>query len=95
MGVEMGVAEKLAIKALARATGQTEGEIQSDLEKSGDIGATGAKLLAKRKQSTFFTKTLTVEHVYEILDKMAKTYGGGAVDMKMALLCGLLNWCIA
>ena len=91
MGVEMGVAEKLAIKALSRASGQSEGVIQSELQKSGDIGETSQKQLEKRKQSTFFTKKLTTERVYETLDKLAKTSGSGAVDTKMALLCGLLT----
>ena len=91
MGIEIGVAEKLAIKALLRASGRKESEIQADLQKSGDIGETAEKILAKRKQSTFFTKTLTVEHVYETFDKMAKTSGSGAVDSKMALLAGLLS----
>jgi len=91
MGIEMGVAEKLAIKALSRATGQSEGLIQSELEKSGDIGETSQKQLEKRKQSTFFTKKLTAERVYEMLDKLAKTSGSGSVDLKMALLCGLLT----
>src|SRR5664280_1185741 len=78
MGVEMGIAEKLAIKALARASGQSESVISPELQKSGDIGETAQKLLAKRKQSTFFTKKLTVEHVYVTLDKIAKTSGAGA-----------------
>ena len=91
MGIEMGVAEKLAIKALSRASGQSESVIQAELEKSGDIGETSEKQLSKRKQSTFFTKTLTAERVYETLDKLAKTSGSGAVDTKMALLCGLLT----
>ena len=91
LGVEMGVAEKLAVKALARASGQSESVIQPELQKSGDIGQTGQTMLSKRKQSTFFTRTLTVEQVYETLDKLAKTSGSGAVDTKMALLCGLLT----
>ena len=91
MGIEMGVAEKLAIKALARASGQSESLILPELQKSGDIGQTSQTMLSKRKQSTFFTRTLTVEQVYETLDKMAKTSGSGAVDSKMALLCGLLT----
>jgi DNA ligase-1 len=91
MGIEMGVAEKLAIRALVRASGGSESAIQADLQKSGDIGETAEKLLAKHKQSTFFTKTLTVERVYETLDKLAKTSGSGAVDTKMALLSGLLT----
>jgi DNA ligase-1 len=91
IGIEMGVAEKLAIKALSRASGQSENVIQAELQKSGDIGETSEKQLSKRKQSTFFTKKLTVERVYETLDKLAKTSGSGAVDTKMALLCGLLT----
>jgi DNA ligase-1 len=91
MGVEMGVAEKLAIRALARASGQRESVILAELQKSGDIGETSAHQLAKRKQATFFTKTLTVERVYETLDKLAKSSGSGAVDTKMALLAGLLS----
>ena len=87
----MGVAEKLAIRALARAAGQSESLIESELQKSGDIGETSQKLLSKRKQSTFFNVKLTVERVYETLDKLAKTSGSGAVDTKMAMLCGLLT----
>ena len=90
-GIEMGVAEKLAIKALLRASGGSETVILSELQKSGDIGETAEKQLQKRKQSTFFTKKLTVERVYETLDKLAKTSGSGTVDTKMALLSGLLT----
>ncbi len=91
VGLEIGVAEKLAIKALARASGRKESEIEEDLKKSGDIGETAQNFLAKKKQVTFFQKTLTAQHVYETLDKMAKTTGSGAVDSKMALLAGLLS----
>jgi len=91
VGIEMGVAEKLAIRTLMRATGNTESSIQTELQRSGDIGETAEKLLSKRKQSTFFTKPLTVERVYETLDKLAKISGSGAVDTKMSLLSGLLT----
>jgi DNA ligase-1 len=89
--LEIGVAEKLAIKALARASGRKESEIEEDLKKSGDIGETAQNFIATKKQVTFFQKTLTAQHVYETLDKMAKTTGSGAVDSKMALLAGLLS----
>jgi len=91
VGIEMGVAEKLAVKALIRASGGSESAIQAELQKSGDIGETAEKQLQKRKQSTFFSKKLTVERVYETLDKLAKTSGSGAVDTKMALLSSLLT----
>lgn len=90
VGLEIGVAEKLAIKALARASGAKENEIEEDLKKSGDIGETAQKFIANKKQVTFFQKPLTVQRVYETLDKMAKASGSGAVDTKTALLAGLL-----
>ena len=90
-GMEIGVAEKLAVKALARASGRSETELEADLKKSGDIGETAQNFLSKKKQVTFGQKTLTVQRVYETLDKMAKTTGSGAVDTKMSLLCGLLT----
>ena len=91
VGLEIGVAEKLAIKALGRAAGIRESAIEEDLKTSGDIGETAQGFISKKKQVTFFQKTLTVQHVYETLDKMARTTGSGAVDTKMALLAGLLS----
>ena len=88
--LEIGVAEKLAIKALAKASGIRETEIEEDLKKSGDLGETAQKFMAKKKQITFFQQPLTVQKVYETLDKMAKASGSGAVDLKTALLAGLL-----
>jgi len=90
VSLEIGVAEKLAIKALARASGRSESEIEEDLKITGDIGETAQKFMAKKRQVTFFQQPLTVQKVYETLDKMAKTSGSGAVDLKMALLAGLL-----
>jgi DNA ligase-1 len=90
VGIEIGVAEKLAIRALARASGGRESEIEEDLKKTGDIGETAQKFIGKKKQVTFFQQPLTVQKVYETLDKMAKTSGSGAVDLKLSLLAGLL-----
>jgi len=89
-GVEIGVAEKLAVKALSRASGVKESEIEESVRKTGDIGETAQAMMASRRQATFFQKSLTVQRVYETLDKMAKTSGAGAVDSKMAHLGGLL-----
>ncbi len=89
--LEIGVAEKLAIKALARTSGRRESEIENDLKKSGDIGESAQKFITNKKQVTFFHTPLTATKVYETLDKMAKTSGSGAVDLKTALLAGLLS----
>ncbi len=91
MGIEIGVAERLAVKALARACGATESVIEDDLKKSGDIGETGRNFLGVKKQVTFFQQSLTVQRVYETLEKMARASGSGAVDQKLGLLAGLLS----
>jgi DNA ligase-1 len=90
VGIEIGIAEKLAIKALARVSGRKEGDIAEDLNKTGDIGETAQKLIVNKKQVTFFHQPLTVQRVYNTLDKMAKTSGFGAIDTKVSLLAGLL-----
>jgi len=91
MGIEIGVAEKLAIRAIARASGHSEKEIEEDLKKTGDIGGTAQNFIAKRKQVTLFHEPLTVRKVYETFDKMAKATGEGAMDLKVSLLAGLLT----
>lgn len=88
--LEIGVAERLAIKALARASGMKEAEIEEDMKKSGDIGETAQKFISNKRQVTFFQKPLTVQKVYETFDKMARASGSGAVDAKISLLAGLL-----
>ncbi|HEY4674697.1 MAG TPA: DNA ligase, partial [Candidatus Bathyarchaeia archaeon] len=40
VSLEIGVAEKLAIKALAKASGIKKTDIENDIKKSGDIGET-------------------------------------------------------
>jgi len=89
-GIEIGVAEKLAIRALARASGSREADIEESITKTGDIGKTAQHFMGKRKQSSFFQQPLTVERVYEVFDKMAGSQGAGSVDMKLSLLAGLL-----
>ena len=88
--LEIGVAERLAIKALAHASGRRESEIEEDMKKTGDIGETAQKFIAQKRQLTFFQKPLTVQKVYETFDKMARASGSGAVDTKITLLAGLL-----
>jgi len=91
VGIEIGVAEKLAIRAIAKATGISETQIEADMKKTGDLGSAAQKFLEKRAQQTFFQQPLTVEKVYETLDKMAKSTGAGSMDQKINLLAGLLT----
>ena len=90
VGVETGIAERLAIKALVRASGQKESDIEENVKESGDIGETSQTFIANKKQVSFLQQPLTVQKVYKTLDKMAKASGSGTVDLKTALLAGLL-----
>jgi DNA ligase-1 len=88
--LEIGVAEKLAIKAVARASGRSESDIEEDMRTTGDLGETTEKFMVKKRQVTFFQQPLTVQRVYQTFDKMARASGSGTVNLKTALLAGLL-----
>jgi len=89
-GIEIGIAEKLAIRAIARASGRSEAEIEKDFNKTGDLGETVQKFMAKKAQVTLFQEPLTVQKVYETLDKIAKAAGSKSIELKISLLAGLL-----
>jgi len=89
-GIEIGIAEKLAIRAVAKATGRSEDKIESDLMHTGDLGETTQRFLESKQQITFFPQPLTVERVYDLLDRIANSTGSGSVDQKLNLLAGLL-----
>ena len=99
---ELGVGEKLLIKAIAMAYGKSEKEVESLYKKEGDLGrvaetlkktvATGEKavgLLAFMPSKT--TEGLTVERVYQSLARIATAQGEGSRDLKLRLLVGLLK----
>ena len=90
IGIEIGIAEKLAIRAVAKATGHSEKEIEEDLTKTGDLGETAQNFSKEKAQAQLFREPLTVQKVYGELDKMAKATGAGSMDQKINLLAGLL-----
>jgi len=90
VAIEIGVAEKLALRAVAKATGYPERQIAEDLKATGDLGTTAQRFLKKKAQVILFREPLTVRNVYEQLDKMAKASGPGSIDQKISILAGLL-----
>jgi DNA ligase-1 len=92
VGIEIGIAEKLAVRAVARAAGHREKDIEVNMQKTGDLGETTQKFMEKKAQATLgFSTPLTVQRVYETLDKIANSTGSGSVDLKLGLLAGLLS----
>jgi DNA ligase-1 len=90
MGIEIGMAEKMALRALAITTGFSADKVEQELKIKGDIGLAAESLLKAKKQTVLFKKELMVQDVYDTLDKIAKTAGVGSVDAKVRALSGLL-----
>ena len=97
-GIEIGVAEKLAIESISKATGAKKEDVDKDWKRTGDLGSTVEKLLSdrpvgKRSLDTFggSQEPLTVEKVYETFGQIAKKSGKGTVEMKIRFLSDLLR----
>jgi len=90
-GVELGVAEKLAIRAISKSAGLPIKKIEDDYRDGGDLGITASNILKLKTQTTFTTEKITVERVYETLFKIAKLEGKGSQDLKMKYISSLLN----
>jgi len=90
-GVELGVAEKLAIRAISKSAGLPIKKIEDDYRECGDLGLTASNILKIKTQTTFTTEKITVERVYETLFKIAKLEGKGSQDLKMKYISSLLN----
>ena len=90
-GVELGIAEKLVIRAISKSSGFTTKKIEDDYNDGGDLGKTGANILRQKTQTTFTAETITLERVYDTLLKISKLEGKGSQDMKMKYISSLLN----
>jgi len=90
-GVELGVAEKLAIKAISKSSAIPIKKIEEEYRKSGDLGHAASIILEQKAQTTFVVEDITVERVYETLFKIAKLEGARSQDMKIKYISSLLN----
>ncbi len=90
-GVELGVAEKLAIRAIAKSSGAPVKKIEEQYRKGGDLGHAASAILEQKTQTTFLAEDITVERVYETLFKIARLEGTRSQDMKMKYISSLLN----
>ena len=86
---ELGVGEKLLIKAVSIATGVPEREIENSVRDTGDLGESVALALKKKKQKSFFSQSLTIKRVYDTFVKIAESQGQGSQDRKLKYLANL------
>jgi len=91
-GVEFGVAEKLALKAIAEATGIPLSHVSARFRETGDIGETAFLLMPHKKQTTLFsTGSLTVEEVFDRFLRIADARGQNSQEMKLKIIASLLH----
>lgn len=90
-GVEPGVAEKLAMRAVAKSSGSPLREVEEAYRENGDLGLAASAVLKGKTQTTFLAEEITVERVYETIHRIARLEGSRSQDMKMKYISSLLN----
>ena len=64
---DLGIASKMMLKAIAKATGFSEKKIVEEFRESGDLGLVAEKLVKSKSQRTLMKKKLTVDIVFNNL----------------------------
>jgi DNA ligase 1 len=87
-GVDLGLAEKLAIRAVATATGTDPQEAAATVRTVGDLGLAAEQLLTATAADR--VPSLQVTTVVDTLHQIAAAEGQGSQGRKLDLLAGLL-----
>jgi len=90
-GIELGIAEKLVIRAIANSFGIDTSQIEQTYRDTGDLGDAAAETMKSKNQSTLFSERITIERVYSTFDRIARTVGSGSQETKLRMISSLLN----
>jgi len=90
-GVEIGMADRMLEKAIARATGTDIKKVKELHKKKGDLGLVAEELSGRHGSKLVKPKELTLAEVYEGFLETAQVSGDGSVDKKVAVISGLLS----
>jgi DNA ligase 1 len=88
-GVELGMADRLAARAVATAAEVPAEQVLASARETGDLGLTAEQLLGALAGSR--PATLEVGVVFEVLHQIAEAQGEGSQGRKLAGLVGLLQ----
>ncbi len=88
-GIDLGLAEKMAIRALAAATGAETAQVAAYVRETGDLGQAAEQLLADSAAGR--AASLDVVTVVRTLRQIAAAEGQGSQGRKLELLGGLLG----
>lgn len=82
--INIGMAEKMVLKAIAKANNKSEWAAKRAFKERGDVGLVAEGFAKKHRQ-------LTVREVFEKLHQIAKAAGSGSQEEKTSMLAGLLK----
>ena len=88
-GVDLGLAEKLAVRAVATATGASPERVAAAVREGGDLGQAAEQLLTVTAAGR--PASLPVTEVVGTLHQIAAAEGPGSQGRKLELLAGLLG----
>jgi DNA ligase-1 len=88
-GIDLGLAEKLAVRAVATATGRTPEQVAGSVRETGDLGQAADQLLTETGAGQ--AASLPVTEVVGTLHEIAAAEGPGSQGRKLDLLAGLLS----
>ncbi len=87
---EIGVANQLMIRAIAKACGISVESVLKKFKQAGDLGLAVEASCRDKKQKTFASKSLTVEKIFTNIQKLAAVSGKGSHEQKLSLIAELL-----
>ncbi|HSS90446.1 MAG TPA: ATP-dependent DNA ligase [Streptosporangiaceae bacterium] len=88
-GVDLGLAEKMAVRAVATTTGTGPEQVAASVRETGDLGQAAEQLLATTAAGR--PASLQVAAVVDTLHRIAEAEGPGSQGRKLELLAGLLT----
>jgi DNA ligase 1 len=88
-GVDLGLAEKLAVRAVATVTGASPEQVAARVRETGDLGRAAEEMLTVTAAGRAASLQVTV--VVDTLHRIAGAEGPGSQGRKLDLLAGLLD----
>lgn len=89
-GIEFNIAEKLMIKAIARALDKKEAQVREKYQQTGDLGETIYELKCQMS-NVKCQNNLSISEVYERLYEIAWEEGQGSVERKLKKMADLFS----
>lgn len=87
---EIGMAEKMVVETVVRASGLNKKEVQALLAEKGDVGLAAEHALRVKRIGRLGGKVLTVGDIYASLDQISKESGKGSSGRKTDRLVRLM-----